>query len=108
MSLKKSKIRRENGNFLFYEYFLIYFSRYKKGLKVNIPNFDESTMYTIEVFKFMNKYIDKIMNRSHNFEIIKEGVKLLQLALNNQNNNELDVIPEDLKDNFTPDQSMPE
>mmetsp|Transcript_26738 Transcript_26738/g.26634 ORF Transcript_26738/g.26634 Transcript_26738/m.26634 type:complete len:127 (-) Transcript_26738:37-417(-) len=71
--------------------------RYKDSLKVNVPNFDESTMYTIEVFKFMNKYIDKMMNRSHNFEIIKEGVKLLQIALNNPNNEELDVIPEDEK-----------
>ena len=66
---------------------------------MNIPNFDESTMYTIEVFKFMNKYIDKMIQRSENFEVIKEGVKILQIALNSQNKNELDVIPEDMKDN---------
>lgn len=68
--------------------------RYKKNIKVDIPSFDESTMYTIEVFKFMNKYIDKMtQNLNKNFEVIREGSQLLQILLNTDPG-ELDVIPE--------------
>lgn len=74
--------------------------RYKQNIKVDIPHFDESTMYTIEVFKFMNKYIDKMNSRVKNFGIVKEGVKLLQVALNGNVNAELDVIPEDPPENL--------
>jgi hypothetical protein len=69
--------------------------RYKKNIKIDIPNFDENTMYTIEIFKFMNKFMDKMNEKIQSFGIIKEGVKLLQLALNSKKpEDKLDVISE--------------
>uniref|UniRef100_A0A7S3JC92 Cyclic nucleotide-binding domain-containing protein n=1 Tax=Euplotes harpa TaxID=151035 RepID=A0A7S3JC92_9SPIT len=83
-------------------------SEYKRSLgklisehfKENMPNYDESTMYTIEVFKFMNKLIDKLNVRIQTFDIIKEGMRLLHLALNGKSDDELEVIPEAGQDNF--------
>ena len=69
--------------------------RYKKNIKIDIPNFDENTMYTIEIFKFMNKYIDRMSGRIQSFGVIKEGIHLLQIALNSKKSEEqLDIISE--------------
>lgn len=53
-------------------------------IKENMPNYDEGTMYTMEVFKFMNKKLDIYMNKlnmqTKTFTVIQESLRILHTA----------------------------